>query len=115
MLKRLMLCLVLVIALVAGGIDGVYAMEDGQTCTLLKGEKIIQILPDTSLRGVITPEESAILLGPELTEKIATRLNTEAPPFDWTGGHMALIEIDFGGGPMPLMIVVRPENVKDCE
>ena len=115
MLKKLLLCLVLTVALMIGGIDGVYATEDGQDCTVLEGQKILQVMPDKSMRGVITPEEYTITLGPETAEKTVARLNKIAPPFDWTGAHIALIVIDFGNGPVPLMLVVRPENVKDCK
>jgi len=116
MLNKLLLCLVLVAALVFGPIGGgIYAMETEQTCTVLEQQKIIQVMPDKSLRGIVTPSEHTIALGPKLTEKVVTRLNKTAMPFDWTGGHMAIIEIDFGNGMMPLLIIVRPENVKDCK
>ena len=115
MVKRLLLCLVLTVALMIGGIDGVYATEDGQECTVLGGQKILQVMPDKNMRGVITPEEYTITLGPEVQEKTVTRLNEIAPPFDWSGAHIALIMVDFGQGAVPLMLVVRPENVKDCK
>jgi len=116
MLNKLLLCLVLITAIVFGPIGGgIYAMETEQTCTVLEGQKIVQVMPDKSFRGVIVPEENLITLGPELNEKTVTRLNKTAMPFDWTGGHMAIIEIDFGNGMMPLLIIVRPENVKDCK
>ena len=115
MFKNLFICLALVMALVAGPIGGgVYAMEDGQQCTVIGGEKILQILPDQSLRGVIVPQDNTIILGPQITAKMAENLTRQAG-FDWVGAHMALIEVDFGAGPMPLMLVVRPQSVKDCK
>jgi len=115
MFKKFTLCLLLVIALVVGPIGGgVFAMENNQQCTLIAGSKILQILPDQSLRGVITPQDDTISIGAQITAEMAENL-TRQVGFNWTGAHIAMIEVDFGTGPMPLMLVVRPENVKDCK
>lgn len=116
MFKKLMLCLVLVMALIVGPIGGgVYAMEKGQECTVLEGAKIIQILPDESLRGVTVPEDASITLGAKLESAQATTLNRATGEDDWQDAYMAIIEYNFGDGIVPLLLVVKPHHVKDCK
>ncbi len=116
MFKKLTLCLVLVIALVFGPIGGgIYAMEDGQQCTLIEGARVIQILPDHSLRGVINPEELSVDIGPELTPEAITTMSRATKETDWQGAHMGIVMVDLGAGPFPCVIVVKPQYVKDCK
>jgi hypothetical protein len=110
MFKRLMLCLVLVLALAMP----LSAMEDGQQCTLIKGARVVQLLPDQSLRHVITPQDYSITIGSEILVTGVENLS-KLDGFNWTGGHLALVEVDFGSGPAPLILAVRPESVKDCK
>jgi len=119
MFKKLMLCLVLVMALVAGPIGGAaLAAEDGQTCTLLGGVKIIQIMPDGTLMGVTTPGEISIKIGAEIDAEMVANLNSQSTgehTMDWTGGNMGIVEYDFGSGPVPLLLVVKDVDVRDCK
>ncbi len=119
MFKKLMLCLVLVMALVAGPIGGAaVAAEEGQTCTLLAGVKIIQIMPDRTLMGVITPGEISIAIGAEIDAEMVANLNNQSTgehAMDWTGGNMGMVEYDFGHGPVPLMLVIKDVDVRDCK
>ena len=119
MFKKLVLFLVLVIALVAGPIGGgVMAAENGQTCTLLAEVKVIQIMPDGALMSVVTPGELPIKIGAEIDADMVANLNrqsTGSNAMDWTGGNMGLVEFDFGQGPVPLMLVVKDIDVRDCK
>ena len=113
MLKKLFLCLTLVLALMVG--SSAIAMENEQECTMIKGSRIIQVMPNSSLRGVTVPEDIAITIGPELVPTMVNNLNPQTPGVDWTGAHMGMVSVDFGQGPMPLIVVVKVEDVKDCK
>ncbi len=115
MFKKLFICLTLIAMLFISPIAGVYAMEEGQECTIIKNAKIIQILPDRSFRGVISPAEVIVTVGAKLTPVMASKLNRISGEINWNGGYMGLIEVDFGNGLIPLLVVVRPEYVKDCK
>ena len=113
MLKKLILCLTLVLALTIG--SSAIAMENEQECTMIKGSRVVQVMPNTSLRGVTVPEDIDITIGPELVPTMVNNLNSQTPGVDWTGAHMGMISVDFGQGPMPLVIVVKIGDVKDCK
>jgi len=111
MFKRLVLCLTLVMILTVGP---VIAMEEDQECTMIKGSKVIQMMPDRSMRGVTVPDDITITIGPELDEASVENLNSQND-MDWDGAHMGMIQVDFGRGPEPLVIIVKTTDVKDCK
>ena len=111
MFKKLILVLTLVFALALPAV----AMEDGQQCTLIEGGRVIQILPDSSLRGVINPEDISVEIGPELTPEAVEMITNATRENDWQGAHMGMVEVDLGAGPYPCMIIIRPQYVKDCK
>jgi hypothetical protein len=112
MLKKLFICLALITALILP--LNVIAMEDGQQCSLIAGTKVLQILPDHSIRGVIAPVDTPVEIGPQIPASLAENLARQMG-LNWTGAHMAMIEIDFGHGPVPVILVVRPVSVEDCQ
>jgi len=115
MLKKLILCLVLAMALVIGPIGGVVmAMEDGQKCMLTKGSKVLQMMPNTSMRSVVVPEDISVEIGPELTLEMAMNLNKQTD-MDWSDGHTGMIEVDFGQGPIPIIVIMKTIDVKECK
>ena len=111
MFKKL---LVLVLALFLFLSPAALACEDGQSGVLMKGMKVIQIMPDRSLRGVTVPSDVNINIGPELNEDMVQNLNSQTD-MDWTGGNLGIIEVDFGQGPTPVMLVVKDSDVRDCK
>ena len=116
MFKQLALVLILVLTLAVGS---AFAAIDGQECTLKQNAKVIQVLGGNMLRGVIVPADIQISIGPEISEGMASSFN--AMPMnegmDWTGGNLGKIDVDFGdgNGPLPVMIVIKKEDVKDCK
>ena len=112
MFKKLVMCLVLVMFL-AGPLNGLMAAEDGDECTLKKGMKVVQLLPDRSMRGIIVPADVDIKIGPEIPGSMVGRLNALGGGMEWTGGNMGMIEVDFGNGPVPIMLIVKDSDV-DC-
>ena len=112
MFKKLFLCLTLVLALTIG--SSAIAMEGGQECTVIGGSKIIQVMNNMSLRGIVAPSDERITIGPELNETMVNNLNSQTGML-WFEGHLAMIEVDFGNGPVPVMIVVKVRDVKDCK
>ena len=113
MFKKLFICLALIVALVLP--LNVSALENDQQCTLIEGAKVIQILPDQSLRGVINPEEMAYEIGPKLTPEAVIVITRATKENEWEGAHMGMVTVDFGAGSYPCMIIVRPQYVKDCK
>ena len=113
MFKKLFICLALIVALVLP--LNVSALENNQQCTLIEGARVIQILPDQSLRGVINPAEMVVEIGPKLTPEAVTMMTRATKENDWEGAHMGIVTVDFGNGPYPCMIIVRPQYVKDCK
>jgi len=111
MFKKLILTLILVFVLAMP----LSAMEDGQQCTLIEGGRVIQIMPDHSLRGVINPEETSVDIGAELTPDAVDILTNATKDNDWQGAHMGIVMVDIGAGPFPCLIVIRPQYVKDCK
>ncbi len=117
MFKKLILVLVLSLGLMlmAGPIFG---SEDGQTCTLIQGAKVLQVMSDQSMRPVIVSQDMPVTVGAELTEETVTRFNdfstSVGVKMEWAGGNFGLIEVDFGRGLTPLMLVFKNEDVKDC-
>jgi len=115
MFKKLILVLALSLVLMVGG---AFASEDGQVCTLIQGSKVLQLMPDQSTRPTIVPEDISINVGPEITAGMVEQFNTFSmrmgESMDWTGGNIGMIEIDFGNGPVPLMLIFKNEDVKDC-
>jgi len=112
MLKKLFLCLILVLSLAIG--SSALACEPDQVCTLIKGSKVIQIMPDRSLRGVTVPDDVEFTAGPELNPVMVDNLNSQTD-MDWNEGHMGMIMVDFGQGPTPVILVVKPTDIKDCK
>jgi len=97
--------------------EKVTQLKEGQTCTMIKGSKVIQIMPDKKLIAVTVPDDIDILLGKKLTPKMVTNLNTQSKQtkLNWIGSHIGIVEVDFGTGLVPLTIVVKPIDVKDCK
>jgi hypothetical protein len=116
MIKRLALALVLILALLVGSVP---AAEDGQVCTLMAGEKIYQVMPDSNLKGVITPDALDRQIGQQIENSFAKYLNDLKMNKDvgikWDGANMGMVMVDFGGGPVPVMVLVRDSSVKDCK
>ena len=110
MFKKLCLVLILSLALLVG--SGLACQPD-DTCTLMKGTKIVQVMPDGSLRGVVVPDDVEISIGPELTPEMVANLNSQTN-MDWTDGNIGVVMVDFGTGPTPVMVVVKETDVKDC-
>lgn len=113
MFKKLFLVLALVFALVIVPVSGVMAADNGDQCTLKKGMKVIQLMPNKSMRGVTVPKDVAIEIGPEIPAAMVERLNSMGSGMDWTSANMGIIEVDFGRGAEPLMLVVKDSDV-DC-
>ena len=111
MFKKLCLVLILTLSLMVGG---ALACAPDDTCTIIKGSKIIQVMPDRSLRGVIVPDDIEISVGPELDAAMVANLNSQTN-MDWTDGNIGIIMVDFGSGPTPVMVVVKETDVKDCQ
>jgi len=112
MFKKLFLVLVLVVFLMAP--LSADALQSDQECTLIAGSRVVQVMPDRLLRGVIVPAETDILIGPEIPNDIIRELNSKTN-LDWTGSHVGMIQVDFGQGPAPVMLFIKPSDVKDCE
>ena len=95
----------------------VMASEDGQTCTLIKNSKVIQLMPPGTgytLRRVNVPEDILVKVSSEIPLKIAINLNKLDKSMNWLGGNIGMIQIDFGYGKVPILIMFKNTDVKDC-
>jgi len=94
-----------------------YAFKEDDTCTLKKGSKIIQILPGMGLKPVMAPKDEVLNVGPELEKDKIDWLHAQpgTATMDWNGSHYGQISVDFGRGPTPVFLMVKPSDVKDCK
>lgn len=109
MFKNFLLALVLSLALVFSA----QAADIGQECTIHQGSKIIQVMPDNSLRGIIVPEDSNVKVVKKLSVDWVEKLNN-ITDIDWEGSNIVILQYDFGAGPVPLVLII-PANSLDCE
>lgn len=110
-MKRLLLVLTLALAL---AVSPIWAASPDDICTMIQGSKVIQIMPNKSLRGVLVPYDVEINIGPEINETMINNLNSQTD-MDWTGGNVGVIMIDQGRGLTPIPLVVKDSDVKDCK
>lgn len=111
------LCLVLLLTLVLAFSSVSFAAEDGQTCTLKPSSKVLQIMPNRGLNPVLTQEAVTIEIGPEISQAQVDALNSMPinKDLDWNGANFGMVEIDFGQGPVPIMLMVRDESLENCQ
>lgn len=113
MLKKLFLVLALVLTIICVG--NLYAFEDKETCTLIEGAKVVQVLPDNTLRGIIVPESIEINIGPEIPQNVKDIIQGQlSGGMDWSEAHIGMIQVDFGAGPIPLILIIKEIDVRDC-
>ena len=94
---------------------GFGVLRDGRKCTLMKGAKIIQVMPGSQpLRGTVVLSDTPVVIHAALDN--ATVLNLISwTGMDWRNAHAAITLVDFGNGPITIAILIKPTDVKDCK
>jgi len=109
-LKTLVISFILVLVLAFSA----QAFVEDEMCTIKKGEKVVQLMPGNVLRGTIAPDDIEMHVGPTLVPAASANVNRIFKDFNWDTAHIGSFPYDFGRGPVLVVVVVRPESVKDC-
>ena len=110
MIKKLFIGIFVFLMLVSFSWSG----EVGQTCTVLKGNQVIQVFKGDGIQGVTVPKEHTAVVVGNISEKHLNFLNT-ATGTDWKDAVYLEFDFDVEGEILHLKILAKPEHLKDCK
>jgi len=108
----------LIVGLLIAAFCFIPSLVSAETCQVLKGTKMVVLIPDGNIRAVTMPHDADFDVKETITEEQATWLENNVPPGagEWDGAKIGEFIYNCPEhGPEPLVVIIQQKNLIDCE